>query len=340
MVTAEMSSMEAVAQREGAEQEAERQAPSPAPGGRVLDFIRLARPHQWTKGGFVLIGPAFGLAFAEPGVTMLPLGQYVLSALGAFLVFGFSSSACYVLNDLKDREADRAHPRKRRRPLAAGRIGTVGALWWAAALIAMAGLATMLVAPQGRLWLTIAALVYLLNTTAYSLWLKHASVVDVLSLSAGFVLRVLGGCAAVLVEPSTWLLNCTLFLAMFLALGKRLGERRTMGSGAATVRGVQSAYTDEFLRMAVVVSAVATLVTYAGYVQDQAERFVFGFNLLWLTILPATYALLRCIVLVERGLYDDPTELAGRDRPFQAAVALYGAILVALIALSPSAGPV
>src|SRR5690606_16191438 len=119
---------------------------------------------------------------------------------------------------------------------------------------------------------------------------------DVISLASGFVLRVLGGCAAAMVVPSSWLLNCIFFLSMFLAFGKRLGERRTLGADAAAARGVQSVYTDDLLRMSVVVTAVATLITYAGYVQAHEEDYRRGFNLLWLTMLPATYGLLRCIV--------------------------------------------
>src|SRR5690606_21521931 len=127
---------------------------------------------------------------------------------------------------------------------------------------------------------------------------------------------------------------------MFLAFGKRLGERRTMGREASAARGVQSAYTDDLLRMAVVVTAVATLLTYATYTQSQDDRFRamigvasdsvaavgaetatgFGMNLLWLTVLPATYGLLRCIVLLEQGRYDDPTVLVTKDRPMQVSV--------------------
>jgi 4-hydroxybenzoate polyprenyltransferase len=207
--------------------------------------------------------------------------------------------------------------------------------------------------PAGAaLWLGVAVAAYILNVTLYSMGLKKAVILDVISLAAGFVLRVVGGCAAAGVEPSSWLLNCTFFVSMFLAFGKRLGERRTMGGEAAAVRGVQTAYTDELLRMTVVVTGVASLLTYAGYVQAHADRFRFlaypgdgaaegsgfGLNLLWLTVLPATYALLRCIVLIERGDYDDPTELASRDRPFQAAAALFAAILGVLVFAGPSAG--
>lgn len=303
-------------------------------------LLRLARPHQWAKGVFVLVGPFYGL-------TGIPTLGFVVSALAAFLAFGFASSACYVVNDILDREADRAHPRKRRRPIAAGTVSIGTASLFAAVLLVGAGGSILLIEPAHRLWVGLVVGVYIVNVTAYSLRLKHAVILDVISLAGGFVLRVLGGCAAVGIEPSSWLLNCTFFVSMFLAFGKRLGERQTMGEEAAATRGVQSAYTLELLRMAVVVTAVAALATYAGYVQAQASTYTtftpapgagdggtigWGFNLLWLTVLPATYGLFRCMVLVERGDYDDPTELATKDWPFQVSAVVFAILTLILVA--------
>lgn len=295
-----------------------------------LDLIKLARPKQWSKSVFVLIGPLYGFA----------AGQTIdwRSVAFALVAFALASSGCYIVNDIRDAEADRAHPRKRHRPIASGAVSPKAGITFAMLLFALAGVAatfgvTPAVALPTCLWLVF----YVLNVTFYSIGLKRVVVLDVISLASGFVLRVLAGCAAAGVEPSTWLLNSTLFVSMFLAFGKRLGERRTMGADVAAVRSVQSAYTDDLLRMVVVVTGVACLVTYAGYVQAQAERYTshifgaWGFNLLWMTVLPATYGLLRCIVQVERGMYDDPTELASKDRPFQAAVALFVALTLLAI---------
>lgn len=295
--------------------------------GLVSALLRLARPLQWTKSGFVLIGPAYAWANNYP--VSWPA---VVAAAGAFAL---AASAGYVLNDLLDHEADRAHPRKRRRPIAAGEISVRGAYAFAALLV-LAGVALAVAVPLSGIstgWWVVGALgAYVANTVTYSFGLKRAVMADVVSLACGFVLRVLGGCAAAGVAPTSWLLNCTFFIAMFLAFGKRLGERRTSGADAATVRSVQRAYTDELLRMAVVVTAVAALVTYAGYVEDQGEkRFAQTFNYLWLTMLPATYGLLRCIVLLERGDYDDPTELAAHDRAFQLSVLVFAGLTVAAV---------
>lgn len=319
-----------------------------------MDVVRLLRPKQWAKSVFVLIGPVYGLAWDKPGV--------VLSVTGAVGAFALASSACYILNDLRDVEADRRHPRKRNRPIAAGRISAGWARGISVALLALATFCVGLVfagtsaaeagdtaantlnSAIGRgaewtgwsAWLTAACVTaYVLNVLLYTNLFKQRPVLDVLSLAAGFVLRVLGGCAAAMVEPSSWLLNCTLFIAMFLAFGKRLGERRTMGGGegAATVRGVQSSYTDETLRMLVVITAVASLLSYSDYVQGQADKYTMGFNLLWLTLVPATYALLRAVLLLERGVYDDPTELATRDRGFQLGVLGFGVVTGVLLLL-------
>ncbi len=304
-------------------------------------LLRLARPKQWAKSVFVAVGPFFGGATAV--VELWGVGL-------AMLAFALASSGCYVVNDLRDAEADRLHPRKRRRPIASGRIGPGTARVYAAVLWLLAagcvGAIGPLLGATNALTLGGLLALYVINVTAYSLRLKRVPVLDVLSLALGFVLRVLGGCAAAGITPSTWLLNVTLFLAMFLAFGKRLGERRTLGDDATAARAVQGVYTDELLRMMVVVTAVAMLLTYAGYVQDNESRFVWmfggrslgigdspqmGMNLLWLTMLPATFAVLRCIILLERGEYDDPTELATKDRDFQLAALVFGTFTAVLV---------
>ncbi len=299
-----------------------------------LSLLKLARPHQWIKSGFVLIGPFYGLA--DTGRT---LAEVLVPALLTAVAFAFASSSCYVVNDIMDVEADRNHPRKRRRPIASGEV-SVGTAWGFAVVLLLAAASIVLLLPssegssvRGLVGLTVG--LYVLNVTLYSVWIKHIVIADVMGLSLGFVLRVMGGCAAVAIAPSTWLLNCTFFLAMFLAFGKRLGERRTAGSNAEGVRAVQAAYSDEMLRMAVVVTAVVTLLSYSGYVQareaDYIEASMGNFNLLWLTILPATFGMLRCIVLLERGDYDDPTELAVHDRAFAFAGLVFMLMTVLLI---------
>ncbi len=312
--------------------------PQPASSGVARGLIKLMRLHQWSKGVFVLIGPFF--AIADGKLKTMPDAELVLALLCTFVGFGLAASGCYIFNDIADVERDRAHPRKRRRPLASGQV-PIGTARVFAITILIASLASVLGVPaELRLWVLGLLVLYIINVMLYSGGLKHIVIVDVLCLSSGFVLRVLGGCAAVGITPSTWLLNATLFLSMFLAFGKRLGERRHLGGDEAAMaaRDVQQHYSDQMLRMFVVVTGVATLLTYTVYVQSRHEDFMyifatrqgslgeaFGFNLMWVTVAPATLALLRTITLLMRGRYDDPTELALRDNM----VRLAGLVFVA-----------
>lgn len=309
-------------------------------------MVKAARVKQWSKSAFVLVGPAYGLVdLLDQGRE---LGEVVLASLLAAFAFALASSACYIFNDLTDREADRHHPRKCRRPIASGEISPGFArIYGVALLLAATALTLLLPSETGRLWLGVAIGLHVINVFSYTLLWKHIAIADVMSLSLGFVLRVMGGCAAVGIEPTVWLLNVTFFLSMFLAFGKRLGERRTLsgtsvegGSRAEQHRKVQGSYTDAMLQMSIVISAVTTLVVYAFYVQAKDPAPVVGFNLLWLTILPATFGLLRCILVLEHGLFDDPTELAYCDRSFQVAGLLFVAITVLLLMIGTPNQPV
>lgn len=302
-------------------------------------LLKLARPAQWSKSAFVMIGPFYALRSYSP--EQIAAGAWIdvlLPAFVAAIAFAAASSGCYVVNDLADRVADRSHPRKRKRPIAAGHVSPGLARVYAAVLYAI-GAVCVFFAPAGtRPWLGLALGIYIANVMVYSAFLKHHTIADVISLSMGFVLRVMGGCAAAAVEPSSWLLNVVFFLSMFLAFGKRLGERKTLADvddpgRAVAHRRVQAKYTDVMLQMTVVVTAGATLLTYALYVQSEATGYVLGFNLMWLTVIPATYGLLRCIVVLERGLYDDPTELAVHDWPFQLAGVAFVGLTLGVMAL-------
>lgn len=301
--------------------------------GRSL--LKLARPAQWTKSAFVLIGPLYGIRDLPEGASV---EDVAIRAFVAAAAFALASSACYVVNDIFDRVADRAHPRKRRRPIASGAVSVPLAWGYAAGLGLVAAGLLAFIHPPALGWVALALGLYVMNVTAYSLFLKHMLIADVICLAFGFVLRVMGGCAATGIEPSAWLLNVTFFLSMFLAFGKRLGERKTLAlegidaaTAAATHRRVQAGYTDAFLQMAVIGTAVATLLTYASYVQNLGSQYVVGFNLMWLTMIPAFYGMFRAILMLERGRFDDPTELAVHDRGFQLAGLVFVLLTVLLL---------
>jgi len=327
---------------------------SPPPhnqGGVIGGLIRLMRLHQWSKGVFVLIGPLFALSDGK--LQDMPRADLAMAVFATFVGFGLAASGCYIFNDIADVERDKAHPRKCKRPLASGRV-PIGIARIFGVCILIASFSSILGVPEGlRVWVAGLLVLYIINVMLYSGGLKHIVIVDVLCLSSGFVIRVLGGCAAVGITPSTWLLNATLFLSMFLAFGKRLGERRHLGGeeAAMAARDVQQHYTDQMLRMFVVVTGVATLLTYTSYVQSRHDDFVydfvsrpgsldeaFGFNLMWVTVAPATLALLRTITLLMRGRYDDPTELALHDNMVRVAGLVFVAstVIVLWIHLKPA----
>jgi 4-hydroxybenzoate polyprenyltransferase len=176
----------------------------------MLDLVRLARPRQWVKNAFVA-APLF--------LTPWRIGAETLAATAtAVIVFCLLSSAVYAINDWFDREADRLHPDKRHRPLASGAVSPAAGAGLAIALLAAAAALTVLLLP--RLFALYAAIYFLLNI-AYSLGLKRQSILDVLIVAAGFVLRVDAGAAVIDVTPSAWIVVATGLLALFLALAKR-----------------------------------------------------------------------------------------------------------------------
>lgn len=225
----------------------------------VRAVIKTLRPHQWVKNLFVAAPLVFAKHLVDEG--------YAVRAALAVLAFCALSGAVYAFNDVRDVEADRAHPSKRHRPIAAGFLGERAALWLAAVL-AVAGLATALaLAPMAGLW----AGVYLVQNLAYSLKLKEVAFIDVVLIAAGFILRVMAGGAAIAVTPSPWLLACTGLLAMFLGLGKRaheLARARASGRDVGTTRAALAGYRPRAVQLAMIGLAVATVAAYVAYTVD------------------------------------------------------------------------
>lgn len=218
----------------------------PSPLASVASLLRI---RQWHKNAVVLAGLLFGDRARDAAAWR----QALLALLACCLV----SSAGYVLNDLLDREADRAHPRKRLRPLASKALspGTATGL---AFFCLVSGLLAAAAVNQTTALL---ALGIFANTFLYSLRLKHVRILDLFSIALNFVLRVMAGVAAVAVPPSGWILLCTFFLALFLAAGKRFAE---VGDGDAA-RPVLGGYTAAYLRSAMTLCSGMAIVTYALY---------------------------------------------------------------------------
>ena len=220
-------------------------------------LVEACRPRQWVKNLFV----AAPLVFAK----RLTDAQPSLRALAGVGLFCALSSAVYLWNDIIDVDKDRAHPLKRARPIASGRLSINTARIAAATLAAGALALSYLLDPR----FAACALLYLLNNFAYSLLLKRVVYVDVLSIAAGFLLRVAAGAFAVRVDASPYLLVCTGLLATYLGFGKRAHELALAGDRAAAQRAVLQSYRASVLRVALLATAVATFVAYVMYTRSE-----------------------------------------------------------------------
>jgi len=288
----------------------------------MKDLLTSLRPGQWVKNLFLFAAPLFGKVLFQRGPA--------LRAVAAFGIFCCLAGGLYLVNDILDAESDRAHPRKARRPIAAGRLRPGPAWAWAAGL-GLTGLAAS-AALDGRLFLAAAA--YVLLQTAYSLGLKRAVILDVFIVASGFVLRVAAGGFAAGVTPSSWLLVCTSLLALLVAVGKRRHELILLEDRRGEHRSVLLEYTPAFLDQMAAVITAATVVAYALYVMDAAtiQRFGSG-RLLWSAPF-VLYGIFRYLFLVYgRGEGGTPEEMIIKDPPFLAAIALWIGVSAALIYL-------
>jgi 4-hydroxybenzoate polyprenyltransferase len=286
--------------------------------------IEAARPRQWVKNLFV----AAPLVFSK---HLNDARQFVL-ALAAVAVFCAISSSVYLWNDLVDVEKDRAHPRKRLRPIPSGRL-PLPAARVAAAVLASGGLACALLL-NFNFALCVAA--YLLVNFAYSLWLKKVVYVDVLCISSGFILRVLGGAYAIDVWVTTYLLVCTGLLACFLGFGKRAHELASAGERAHEQRPVLRGYSARVLRWAMITIGMMTLGAYVAYTRAPHTIQFFGTTRMVWTAPCALVGLLRFWWLVHADPHgESPTEEILRDVPFMANLIVWAAAVTTIIYLRP-----
>jgi len=267
----------------------------------MLALIRLARPKHWIKNAFV-VAPLF---FTPGAMNAANLQAVAL----AFVAFCLAASAIYVVNDWFDRAADRLHPEKRHRPIASGAV-TGGAALILAVLLAAASVAAALTLPA--LFQKLLAFYVVLNL-GYSAWLKHVSLLDVLIVAAGFVLRVEAGASAIGIVPSVWIVVCTGLLALFLALAKRRDD--LTGALDAAHRKSLDGYNLRFVDTALGVVLGALLVSYVIYTTDANVIRRYGTDRLYMTVPFVVAGVLRYlqIALVEERA-GSPTDLAIGDR--------------------------
>src|SRR2546428_2143101 len=292
---------------------------APLPSARAL--LVAMRPRQWTKNGLVFIALAFTLNLQETSL--------LLRTVVAFFCFCALSSAGYLLNDVVDVEADRAHPTKRMRPIAAGQVPVPLALGLGIALVAAGLGAAFLIG----LLFGVLALAYALLTAVYSTTLKHVVLLDIFGLAGGFVLRAAAGAVAIDVPISPWLYIATLLGALLIALGKRRTELETLGVEAAVGhrRNLES-YSLEFIDQLILVISSAALMTYALYTFS-AENLPKSHSMM-LTTPVVLYGLFRYLFLIRQGdVGAAPEELLFRDRPLMVAVLLWALLAVTMLYL-------
>lgn len=261
------------------------------------------RPRQWVKNLFVFAGLVFGEKLLDPAAVAL--------AAATFAVFCALSGAIYLLNDVVDRERDRVHPTKSRRPIAAGRLPVGVAVGAAVGLLAAALGASLAIGVA----VALVALTYALLLVAYSAWLKHVVIVDVLVVAAGFVLRAAAGALAIQVEISGWLLICTILAALFLALGKRRHEYLTMGEQAVRHRPILAQYSAGLLDQMIAVVTASTLTAYALYTMSPETVARFHTRLLPITLPFVLYGIFRYLYLLyHQQMGGNPSDLFLNDQ--------------------------
>lgn len=285
-----------------------------------MPLVRSLRPSQWPKNLFVLAPLVFGSRLGQAAAV-----RRGLLALAAFCC---AASAVYLLNDLRDREEDRRHPLKRLRPLAAGTLKVPVAM--AAVVVLIAAVAALAI----RLGAGFAAVLgaYLLLNLLYTFWFKHMVILDVMCIALGFVLRVVAGAQAAVVQVSSWLFLCTIFLALFLAFSKRRHEIMLLAEGAAGQRPVLDHYSPAFLDQMINVVTASSVVSYALYAVAPETVAKFHTQGLIYTIPLVLYGIFRYLYLMyQRADQRNPTEAILRDLPFLLNLALWGAAVVWIV---------
>ncbi|MEJ7655801.1 MAG: decaprenyl-phosphate phosphoribosyltransferase [Thermoleophilaceae bacterium] len=288
-------------------------AVAPERPSRLSGLVRAARPRQWTKNVLVLAAPG------AAGVLLAP--RSALAVALAFVAFCLVASGTYLLNDARDVEADRRHPTKRNRPIAAGVISARLAVVSGVVLL-VGGLA---VAAAVRLELLAVVATYLVLTTAYTLKLRHVAVIDIATVASFFIVRAIAGGVAVDVPFSRWFLIVASFGSLFMVAGKRAGEYAELGEERASTRSTLGVYSLTYLREVRVIAAAVTLLAYCLWAFEQAGPGDPG-PLFELSIVPFVIFILRWALLLEADRERAPEDLVLGDRGLQAAALAWAVV--------------
>jgi decaprenyl-phosphate phosphoribosyltransferase len=292
---------------ESAAQMSENSAPVKGPPRNLLSGVfKAMRPRQWVKNVLVLAAPVAALG----GNVHYDYREVAVKVLIAFVVFSLAASSVYLVNDARDVEADRQHPTKRFRPIAAGVVPE----WLAYTLAVILGVAALGISWLATPNLVVVIAIYIVIQLAYCFGLKHQAVLDICIVSSGFLIRAIAGGVAASIPLSQWFLLVMAFASLFMAAGKRYAELQLAERTGAKIRKSLESYTGTYLRFVWTLSATATVVCYSLWAFERD-----GANASWyaVTIVPITIAMLRYAVDVDGGLAGEPEEIALKDRVLQ-----------------------
>lgn len=278
----------------------------------LIGLLQTMRPRQWTKNILFVFPP---LVFDSQLFDLDSLTRVVLCSCLLIVISG----SVYIINDLADLEADRAHPQKKSRPLAAGDV-SIPVAWIAAIILPALALAAAYSANHSLFWVL---LVYFVLQVAYSFVLKHIVLLDILAVAAGFVLRVLAGGVVIDVQLSPWLYTSAGLLALFLVIGKRRQEFCALGENASLARPVSAHYNLALLDDMLRIVTASTMITYILYTVEARTMVRYGENLGLLTVPIVIYGLFRYLYLIHvQNEGSAPDEILLTDRPLQVTIAV------------------
>ncbi len=288
----------------------------------IKALIKTMRPRQWTKNAFVLAPLIFDRQLTHP--------EALLRSTIGFFLFCLLTGTVYIINDIADVEADRKHPRKCKRPIASGQLPVPAAII-AAAVILLIDLPLSYYLSPGFFWISAG---YFVLNLAYSKWLKHIPLVDVLVIAADFVLRVAAGVSVIQVERfSPWLYVVTTLLALFIGFGKRRAELTLLAEGANSHRRVLEGYSIPFLDQLITIASSATIIAYSLYTFSAPN--LPANHAMMLTVPFVLYAIMRWLYLIQiKQEGGAPEELVLTDRPLQITAVLYGLAILVIFYLS------
>jgi 4-hydroxybenzoate polyprenyltransferase len=290
--------------------------------GRVSAFIEIIRPKQWYKNLLLFVGIVFSRNLGEMDLLLL--------AVVGFAAFCSLSGSVYVLNDIVDRERDRAHPKKSLRPIPSGRMSLGTAYAYSAALMAVGLIASFAIG-----WLFLfTALAYLAVAGSYSFYVKNLVILDAIFVAVGFVVRALAGAVAVDVPVSPWLIICVFLLALFLTFGKRRHELATLGEEAQNHREILKHYTVHMIEDMMTVSTATLIMAYSMYTFLATNQYMM------LTIPFAVYGLLRYMFFVHVAGEGGEPDRIFTDLPSLVNLCCWVVVAVLILYYAPETGAI